>query len=90
MQNRGDTEPGYLANLKHYRRCIFAAMAEKDAEKAPLFYMENGYVVFTAAYHLQRGHCCGSGCRHCPFEPRHVKGNTRLPQEKNEADYLSE
>lgn len=31
------------------------------------FYLENGRVVFTAAFHLRRGHCCGSGCRHCPY-----------------------
>jgi hypothetical protein len=24
-------------------------------------------MVFTAAYHLKRGHCCDSGCRHCPY-----------------------
>ena len=24
------------------------------------------YLVFTAAYHLKRGYCCNSGCRHCP------------------------
>ena len=32
------------------------------------YYMENGYCVFTAAFHKKRGYCCGSGCRHCPFE----------------------
>jgi hypothetical protein len=26
-----------------------------------------GLFVFTAAYHLARGTCCDSGCRHCPF-----------------------
>ena len=31
------------------------------------YYMENGYVVFTAQYLLKRGTCCGSGCRHCPY-----------------------
>jgi 2-iminoacetate synthase ThiH len=31
------------------------------------FYREGGYVVFTAAYHLRRGRCCESGCRHCPY-----------------------
>ena len=31
------------------------------------FYFENGLMVFTAAYHLKRGYCCNSGCRHCPF-----------------------
>jgi hypothetical protein len=29
--------------------------------------MEGGLMVFTAAYHLKRGSCCGSGCRHCPY-----------------------
>lgn len=31
------------------------------------FYMEDGRIVFTAAFHRKRGYCCGSGCRHCPF-----------------------
>lgn len=26
-----------------------------------------GYIVFTAPALLARGHCCGSGCRHCPY-----------------------
>ena len=32
------------------------------------FYWENGLMVFTEAYHLKRGYCCGSGCRHCPYK----------------------
>lgn len=28
---------------------------------------EQGNLVFTAAYHLQRGYCCNSGCKHCPY-----------------------
>jgi 2-iminoacetate synthase ThiH len=31
------------------------------------FYREGAFVVFTAAYHLRRGRCCESRCRHCPF-----------------------
>ncbi|MGD0736857.1 MAG: DUF5522 domain-containing protein [Terracidiphilus sp.] len=31
------------------------------------YYYEGEYIVFTAAYHLKRGSCCGSGCRHCPY-----------------------
>ena len=45
----------------------------------PDYYFENGLLVYTAAYHLKRGHCCGSGCRHCPYEPRHVEGTTKVP-----------
>lgn len=31
------------------------------------FYFEGPYLVFTAAYHLKRGFCCNSNCRHCPY-----------------------
>lgn len=31
------------------------------------YYFENGLIVFTEAYHLKRGYCCKSGCRHCPY-----------------------
>jgi hypothetical protein len=47
-----------------------------DPEEAPEplrsedFYMEGPYLVFTAAYHLRRGHCCNSDCRHCPYRER--------------------
>ncbi|WP_301922063.1 DUF5522 domain-containing protein [Ferruginibacter sp.] len=36
-------------------------------EGTDFYYNEQGYVVFTAAWHLQRGSCCGNGCKHCPF-----------------------
>jgi hypothetical protein len=42
------------------------------------FYIENGKYVFTKEFHLNRGYCCGSGCRHCPFYPAHKKGNTTI------------
>jgi hypothetical protein len=31
------------------------------------YYYDGPYLVFTAAYHLKRGSCCGSHCRHCPY-----------------------
>jgi Family of unknown function (DUF5522) len=31
------------------------------------YYLENGRWVFTAAFHQERGYCCESGCRHCPY-----------------------
>ncbi|MGA0040564.1 MAG: DUF5522 domain-containing protein [Pirellulales bacterium] len=43
-------------------------------------YVENGFLVFTAAYHLKRGECCGSGCRHCPYEPRHTAGSKTVAE----------
>jgi hypothetical protein len=41
---------------------------EPAPELAPEdFYMEDGFLVFTEAYHLKRGYCCNSDCRHCPY-----------------------
>ena len=37
-------------------------------KEEPDFYWENGLFVFTKAYHLKRGYCCKSGCRHCPYD----------------------
>lgn len=54
-------------------------MSKSDEKPTPApeqqaFYFENGLLVYTAAFHVKRGSCCGSGCRHCPYEPRHVEG----------------
>jgi hypothetical protein len=50
--------------------------APNPAPNEPDYCIENGLLVFTAAYHLKRGSCCGSGCRHCPYQPKHVAGTT--------------
>ena len=31
-----------------------------------------GYFVFSALSHVRRGTCCGSACRHCPFDWKKV------------------
>ena len=36
------------------------------------YYLEDGFLVFTAVYHRLRGYCCGSGCRHCPYDQINV------------------
>lgn len=35
------------------------------------FYMDpnDGMLVMTAHHHRERGYCCGTGCRHCPYPP---------------------
>ena len=32
----------------------------------------SGLVIFTAEYLLQRGYCCGNGCRNCPYDYKAV------------------
>ena len=41
---------------------------------------ETGRIVFTAVYHLKRGACCESGCRHCPYQDE--KGNIHIEKIK--------
>lgn len=44
------------------RNATFAVMENDE------FYLEEGRMVFTAKYHLARGYCCDSNCRHCPYD----------------------
>ena len=37
------------------------------ATEANFYKTPEGFIVFTEAYHLKRGHCCQSGCKHCPY-----------------------
>lgn len=56
--------------------------AGSDTYKDP----ETGYSVFTRESHLARGQCCGSLCRHCPFEHERVSQRVRdRAQRKAEA-----
>ena len=49
-----------------------------EHRQAPLYYLENGSVVFTETYLSKRGECCGNKCRHCPYTPQHQKGTNNL------------
>ena len=36
-------------------------------EEGDYYFNEQGFMVFTEKYHLKRGFCCGSKCKHCPY-----------------------
>ena len=42
-------------------------MMSEEVVEGSDYYMEDGFVVFTAIYLNRRGYCCESGCRHCPY-----------------------
>lgn len=45
----------------------------KELSEGIDYYLNNdGYVVLTAAFLLERGYCCGNGCLHCPFRYENV------------------
>lgn len=43
-------------------------MKNSWVEGEDYYYNKQGFIVLTAKYHLDRGHCCGNGCKHCPYE----------------------
>ena len=45
------------------------------------YYMEGDRVVFTALSLVMQGKCYGSGCKNCPYSPKHIKGNLVLVEE---------
>ena len=40
---------------------------KKLIEGVDYYYTPEGYKCFTEKHHLNRGYCCKSGCRHCPY-----------------------
>lgn len=54
------------------RRCVRGQYLMKG------YYLENDKIIFTPEHHIKRGRCCGNGCRHCPYEPLHIKDNIQL------------
>ncbi|MEM7574797.1 MAG: DUF5522 domain-containing protein [Bacteroidota bacterium] len=49
-----------------------SAKKVKHSPPEPDYYFENGLMVMTAAFHRKRGYCCGSKCRHCPYDHQNV------------------
>lgn len=48
--------------------CNFAQIfTMPQLEPGDYYYSEEGFIVFTEQYHLKRGYCCQSGCKHCPY-----------------------
>lgn len=37
-------------------------------ENVDYYFSDEGYMVYTEKYHLDRGYCCLNECRHCPYE----------------------
>lgn len=47
-------------------------------EGVHFYFDENGLMVFTEKYHLDRGYCCNNGCRHCPYQNKSEKDFEKL------------
>ena len=49
------------------------------------YFNSNGDLVFTEKYHLDRGHCCSSGCLHCPYGYGNNRVDPSVPAEFRDA-----
>jgi len=48
-------------------------MKQNDLIEGIHFYInQDGYIVLTEKYHLEKGFCCGMGCLHCPYNFENV------------------
>jgi hypothetical protein len=48
-------------------------MKQSELIEGTHFYInEEGYMVLTQQYHLEKGSCCGMGCMHCPYSYENV------------------
>ncbi len=59
---------------------------KKLDEDDDFYYNSDGLVVFTSEYLLNRGYCCGNGCKSCPYDYKNVPEpkRTMLLNKRNE------
>ncbi len=46
---------------------LFSSSKKDNLTSEDYYHSDEGYMVFTEKYHLKRGYCCKSNCRHCPY-----------------------
>ncbi|HTS43286.1 MAG TPA: DUF5522 domain-containing protein [Puia sp.] len=63
-------------------------MKPQFIEGEDYYYNEEGYIVLTEKYHLEKGYCCGNGCRHCPYDYENVPepGKSALLKKRQDED----
>jgi hypothetical protein len=49
------------------------------------FDLKTKNIIHTERYLVEKGECCGSGCKHCPYSPKGKSGNTVI---NNKFQYL--
>ena len=62
-------------------------MKQELIEGIDFYYNEDGLMVLTEKYHLERGYCCGNGCRHCPYDYVNVPEPKRAIVKEKRKEY---
>jgi len=45
-------------------------------DKEDYYFSQDGFIIFTEAYHLKRGYCCNNNCKHCPWKDKKYNSST--------------
>ncbi len=54
---------------REFLACYLKKVRTPNLVEGEDYYFEDGLMVLTAKFLLERGYCCGNGCRHCPYPP---------------------
>ena len=68
-------------------------MKQDLVEGLDYYLNEEGLLVFTEKFLLDRGYCCGSGCKHCPYNYEAVpqpKRSDLLREKKSNCNNFNE
>ncbi|MCF6352575.1 MAG: DUF5522 domain-containing protein [Cyclobacteriaceae bacterium] len=53
-----------MRSKNNEQKCLFCAKTERKLTKVENYYfLKNGLLVFTEAYHFKRGFCCKNRCK---------------------------
>ena len=61
-------------------------MFNKQLDPEDFYTSPEGYIVFSEKYHLKRGYCCKSGCKHCPYGYNKKTGKVDLNKSDNNSE----
>ena len=62
--------------MKSETKIKSADKSEKFAEGVD-YYFENGLMILTEHFLLERGFCCHNGCRNCPYQTEKDKDHNK-------------
>ena len=61
-------------------------MKQQLIEGEDFYYNEHDLMVLTEKYHLEKGYCCGNGCKHCPYDYENVPEPRRSELKEKKPD----
>ena len=59
---------------------LYVQETTKKSPEPDFYKDDNGRFTMTESYHIKRGSCCGSKCKHCPYEPLYEKGSKTIQE----------